>query len=117
MTEPSISLVLFDFLYYSINEYKRHLKGRQNNMKYYDWNEEKNQILKEKRKICFEEIIWAIEHNQLLDIVQNSKYAHQKIFVVGIDQYVYLVPFIEDDEKYFLKTIYPSRVATKKYLK
>lgn len=88
-------------------------------MKYFDWDEEKNQQLKVERDVSFEEIISAIEENRLLDIVDHpnkEKYKNQKIFIVEINNYVYLVPFVEDEEKVFLKTIFPSRGATKKYL-
>ena len=89
-------------------------------MKYFDWNEEKNEKLKKERNISFEEIVFAIAKNKLVDTILNpnkKKYQNQAIFVVEVDDYIHLVPFIEDDEKYFLKTIYPSRKATKKYLK
>jgi len=88
-------------------------------MKYYDWSEEKNTLLKETRDISFEEIVFAISNDKLLEVIENSnkdKYPNQKMFIVEIRDYAYIVPFIEDTEKYFLKTIYPSREATKKYL-
>ena len=88
-------------------------------MKYYDWNEEKNNILKETRDISFEEIVLSISNGKILDIVEHSnkeKYPNQKMFIVEVRNYAYIVPFVEDDEKYFLKTIYPSREATKEYL-
>jgi hypothetical protein len=88
-------------------------------MKYFDWNDEKNDLLKETRNICFEEIILSIANGNLLDVLEHPnklKYSNQKIFVVEVRDYAYLVPFVEDEEKYFLKTIYPSREATDKYL-
>lgn len=88
-------------------------------MKYFDWNIEKNAKLKEEREISFEEIIVAIEEGYLLDSIKHKnikKYRQQKIFVVKLNNYVYLVPYVEDEEKIFLKTIIPSRKATKKYL-
>ena len=88
-------------------------------MKYFDWDVSKNNLLKELRNISFEEIVISIANDKLLDIVEHpnkQKYPDQKMFVVEIRDYVYITPFIEDDEKYFLKTIYPSREATKKYL-
>ena len=88
-------------------------------MKYIDWDEEKNQKLKEERNISFEEVLVAIEDNQILDIVEHTnkdKYPNQKIIVVNINEYVYLIPFVEDEEKIFLKTIIPSHKATKIYL-
>jgi hypothetical protein len=88
-------------------------------MKYFDWNEEKNIKLKRDRNISFEIIVSQIELGFLVDIVENLnqiKYHSQNLLVVEYEDYVYLVPFIEDDEKVFLKTIIPSRKATKKYL-
>lgn len=88
-------------------------------MKYFDWNEEKNELLKLERDVSFEEVLIAIEAGGLLDILKNrkeSKHPNQKIFVVNINNYAYLVPFVEDKEKIFLKTIIPSRKATKKYI-
>lgn len=89
-------------------------------MKRYDWDEEKNAWLKEIRNIGFEDIIVAINEGNSLAILDHhkpEKYPGQKILVVSINNYVYLVPFVENEEKRFLKTIYPSRKMTKKYLK
>jgi uncharacterized DUF497 family protein len=88
-------------------------------MKYFDWSVEKNEQLKEERGISFEEIIVAINEGNILDTLihkNQKKYPEQKIFVVKINEYVYIVPFIEDDEKIFFKTIFPSRKATKNYI-
>lgn len=88
-------------------------------MIYFDWNEEKNKLLKEKRNISFEEIVFAIANEQLLDILEHpnkSKYPNQKLLIVEVLNYAYVVPFVDNDETYFLKTIYPSRKATKSYL-
>ena len=88
-------------------------------MKYFFWDNEKNQSLKSERNISFEEVVFHIEKKHLLDIVQHSnqeKYKGQKIFIVNIDNYAYLVPFVEREQEIFLKTIIPSRKATKKYL-
>ena len=88
-------------------------------MQYYDWNESKNKLLKETRNISFEDIVSAIKNDKLLDLVEHpnsKKYSNQKMFIVEIDDYAYIVPFVEDEVKYFLKTIYPSREATKIYL-
>ena len=89
-------------------------------MKYFSWNEEKNELLKEERQISFEDIVFYIAQGFLLDILEHpnqEKYLGQKMFVVEIDEYAYLVPFVEDEHEIFLKTIIPSRKATKKYLK
>ncbi|MBL7159199.1 DUF4258 domain-containing protein [Candidatus Microgenomates bacterium] len=88
-------------------------------MKYFDWNEEKNRLLKIEREISFEEVLIAIESGNLLDIIEHprkQKYPSQKIFVVNVNNYGYLVPFVENEKKIFLKTIIPSRKATKKYI-
>ncbi len=88
-------------------------------MKYFDWDEAKNKLLKKKRNISFEEIVLALSQNKLLDILEHPnkiKYPTQKLFVVNIDEYAHIVPFDEDEEKYYLKTIYRSREATRIYL-
>jgi uncharacterized DUF497 family protein len=88
-------------------------------VKYFTWDEEKNQKLKTERGVGFEEIVFHIERGDLLDTVEHpnrERYRGQRIFVVRRDDYVYLVPFIEDDTSVFLKTIIPSRKATKQYL-
>lgn len=89
-------------------------------MKYFSWNEEKNELLKEERQVSFEDIVFFIEKGFLLDVLENpnqEKYKGQKIFVVQIDDYAYLIPFVENENEIFLKTIIPSRKATRKYLK
>jgi len=88
-------------------------------VKYFDWNQEKNQQLKKEREISFEEVVVALSENKLLDILKHNnqkKYPGQIIMVININDYIYLIPFVEDEKKIFLKTIIPSRKATKKYL-
>jgi uncharacterized DUF497 family protein len=88
-------------------------------VKYFDWDKKKNQILRKTRGISFEEIILSISNGNLLDVLEHpnkDKYPNQKMFIVEVKDYAHIVPFVEDEEKYFLKTIYPSREATKKYL-
>ena len=88
-------------------------------MKYFTWNEEKNEQLKQERNILFEEIVVQIENGQILDILthpNDEKYPDQMIMIVECNQYGYLVPYVETDDEIFLKTIIPSRKATKKYL-
>jgi len=88
-------------------------------MKYFDWSVEKNEQVIRERGVSFEEILIAIEGGYLLDIREHSnkkKYPDQKIFIVQIEEYAYMVPFAEDSGKIFLKTIIPSRKATKKYI-
>lgn len=88
-------------------------------MKYFNWNNEKNEKLRGERGVSFEEVVLAIEQGQLLDILEHpnkDKYQNQNIFIVKIYNYVWLVPFVENESEVFLKTIIPSRKATKKYL-
>ena len=85
-------------------------------MKYFDWNVIKNEKLRSERNICFEDIVIAIDEGKIIDIVANKNFPKQKIFIIEVNDYAYLVPFIEDEKKIFLKTIIPSRKATKKYL-
>ena len=85
----------------------------------FEYNAEKNIKLKEKRGISFEEIIYYINNGHLLDIIQHyniQKYAGQQFYVVDVEGYVYLVPFVKKGHIVFLKTIFPSRKHTKKYL-
>jgi uncharacterized DUF497 family protein len=89
-------------------------------MKYFSWSDEKNEFLKAERQVSFEDIVFYIELGYLLDVLEHpnhEKYKGQRIFVVQVEEYVYLVPFIEDEHEIFLKTIIPSRKATKNYLK
>lgn len=88
-------------------------------MKIFDWNEEKNLELKIKRNISFEEIVIALNNGNLLDIIAHPnqiKYIFQKRFFVNINNYVFSLPYIEQNIKIFLKTISPDRKATKLYL-
>jgi len=88
-------------------------------MKYFDWNDEKNGMLKRVRGVSFEQVELAIASGDLVDRVKHpnpGKYPNQKVFLVKIEDYIYSVPYVEDDEKIFLKTIIPNSKATKKYL-
>lgn len=85
---------------------------------YFDWNEEKNQQIKKQRGICFEDFIQAFEDDKVLDILEHhdkERYPNQKLFVVEINKYIHYIPFVKDDEKYFLKNIIPSRKLNKIY--
>ena len=87
-------------------------------MDYYRWNNEKNLKLKAERGISFEQVAMHIERGDVLDVVQQTnqkRYPNQQILVVEIDNYAYLVPFVEDDKGKFLKTIIPGRKATRDY--
>jgi hypothetical protein len=112
-------------------------------VKYFDWDDAKNAKLRAERGIGFEDVVFHIERGDLLDILEHpnpSRYAGQRIFVVRREDYVYLVPFppspaslrrglrrglagalcaeadVEDEHTVFLKTIIPSRKATRQYL-
>jgi len=89
-------------------------------MTFYDWNNVKNEQLKKVRDISFEQITTQIETGYLLDIVEHpnaDKYPNQRMYIVEYENYAYLVPFVQRENRIFLKTIYPSRKATKKYLR
>lgn len=88
-------------------------------MKLINWNPTKNQLLIEERGVSFEDVVSALQSGGLLDDMAHpntEKYLHQRMFIVSINDYAYLVPYIENDEEIFLKTIIPSRKATKQYL-
>ncbi len=88
-------------------------------MEIFSWNAEKNEILVRERVITFEEIVRKIESGAKVietDPPNKKKYPNQKILIVDMDGYAYLVPCVIDKNEYFLKTIIPSRKATKKYL-
>lgn len=83
------------------------------------WNSDKNELLKKNRRISFEDIIIAFEKEKLITIIKHinqEKYPNQKIFILEINFYAYMVPFVETENEIFLKTIIPSRKFTKKYL-
>lgn len=85
-------------------------------MKYIDWDPEKNKWLQENRGISYEECLIAMEHEGLLANIPNHPRSNQWKFIVKIKGYAYVIPYVEDDEKIFLKTIFPSRKETQKYL-
>ena len=88
-------------------------------MKPYDWNDEKNEWLQQERGVAFEDIVFHLSQGGLLDTIEHpnqQQYPGQKMFIVNVEGYAYLVPFVEDDEMIFLKTIIPSRKMTKQYL-
>ncbi|HPO16799.1 MAG TPA: BrnT family toxin [Candidatus Hydrogenedentes bacterium] len=88
-------------------------------MKSFDWNIEKNEWLRSIRGITFEEIVFHIQSGDLLDVIEHTdqgKYPGQRIFVVDVEGYVCLVPFVESEDEIYLKTIIPSRKMTKRYL-
>ena len=88
-------------------------------MKPVKWDTEKNIRLNEERGVTFEEVLAAISHGALLDVLNHpntAQYPNQRMFVVRIRGYAYLAPFVENDKEVFLKTIIPSRKATRRYL-
>ena len=88
-------------------------------MKPFRWSPEKNELLKNERGISFEEITVAVEAGTLLEVVPHpnaAKYPRQKVMVVGVAGYAYLVPYVEEEDHFFLKTIIPSRKATRDFI-
>ncbi len=88
-------------------------------MKRYDWSVEKNAWLERERGITFEEVVFHLSRGGLLDTIEHPnqrQYPGQRTFIVNVEGYACLVPFVEDEEVIFLKTIIPSRKMTKQYL-
>ena len=86
----------------------------------FDWDPEKNEKLKRERGISFEEIVFNLGEGRLWKIESHHNqedYPNQQIFFIPIGDYVYLVPFVLDEESFFLKTAFPSRKATNEYRK
>jgi uncharacterized DUF497 family protein len=87
-------------------------------MKPISWNPEKNTQLKAEREVSFEDVVFHIMVGDILETVDHpnqARYPGQQIHMIAIEEYVYLVPFVESDDEVFLKTIIPSRKATKTY--
>lgn len=96
--------------------YKRHTLCYKKHMKPISWNPEKNAFLKAERGVSFEDVVFHIMVGDVLDTIEHpnqERYPGQQIHLVAIEDYVYLVPFVESEEEVFLKTIIPSRKATK----
>jgi len=88
-------------------------------VKQFAWDVQKNDLLRRERGLSFEEAVFHIENGDVLDVIEHpnpTKYEHQNVFILNIDGYAYLVPFVESDVEIFLKTIIPSRKMTRKYL-
>ena len=88
-------------------------------MKPINWNSTKNQQLISERGISFEDVVFYLQQGALLDDVEHpniDKYPNQRVFVINIDDYAYLVPYVENRKEIFLKTVIPSRKATKIYI-
>jgi uncharacterized DUF497 family protein len=89
-------------------------------MKYFVWSVDKNARLKHERNISFDEIIFYIERGHVLDIVEHpnqERYSGQRIFIVNINDFAYIIPFVEAEAEIILITIIPSRKATSRYLR
>ncbi len=88
-------------------------------MKRFNWNSDKNQKLIQERGVSFEDVVFYLLQGEVLDDLEHpnlDKYLGQRIFVLNIDEYIYLVPYIESEDEIFLKTIIPSRKSTREYL-
>ena len=88
-------------------------------MKPYEWSEEKNEWLKKERGVGFEDVLVAIHEGKIITIIEHpnqKRYKNQKVLIIELGEYAYLVPFREDEEKIFLKTIFPSRKYTREYI-
>jgi len=89
-------------------------------MNVFRWDNEKNEMLRENRGVCFEQVVVLMERGDVLDTIEHpnqDRYPGQKIAIIRIDDYAYLVPYLEKSEELFLKTIIPSRKATNKYVR
>jgi uncharacterized DUF497 family protein len=89
-------------------------------MKGFRWDNEKNEWLKKNRGVCFEEVVILLEREDVLEVVDHpnqNKYPRQKIATLKIGDYAYLVPYVQENDEIFLKTIIPSRKATNKYVR
>jgi len=84
----------------------------------FKWNIEKNKLLKSERDVCFEDVVTLIYEDKVLDIIKHpngEKYPNQKLYIVLLNNYVHMVPFVKDNDEIFLKTIVPSRKMNKQY--
>lgn len=89
-------------------------------MKVLRWDINKNEKLKSERGVSFEAVLGALDRGDILDDYihpNQDKYPNQRLLIVQIQEYAYLVPYVETETELFLKTIIPSRKATKRYLK
>ena len=84
----------------------------------FNYNSEKNQLLKDERGVCFEDVIAQLHTGDILDIIKHpneEKYPNQKIYILLLQDYVHMVPYVKVDNEIFLKTIVPSRKMHKIY--
>ena len=88
-------------------------------MKTFKWDDEKNKKLKKERNVSFEQVVFCIENDCVIEIIRHpnqTKYSNQRVYILLIEEYIYLVPFVDSENERFLKTIIPSRKFTKLYL-
>jgi len=95
--------------------YKRQTLSYNWHMKYFNWDNRKNELLKKERGISFEEITYLIETGSVIAIEEHPGRPHQKLYIVRIDNYIVVVPFVENENEIFLKTAFPSRKYNKIY--
>jgi len=89
-------------------------------MKLYTWDSNKNEKLKNERHVCFEDVIYFLEnggHESTVEHPNQEKYKGQKMYIIIMRDYAYLVPFVETEDEIHLITIIPSRKTTKQYRK
>jgi uncharacterized DUF497 family protein len=84
-------------------------------VKYFNWNTEKNEILKRERGLSFEEIVYLIESGKILGVEENPARPDQKIYILEIENYAVVVPFVKIGNEIFLKTAFPSRKYSKRF--
>ena len=88
-------------------------------MSEFDWNDEKSESLERTRGICFEDVVIHIQNGCVLEVIKHpnrDRYPNQNVIVLDVEGYVYLVPYVKSEGTRFLKTIIPSRKATREYL-
>ncbi|HCO97039.1 MAG TPA: toxin [Phycisphaerales bacterium] len=88
-------------------------------MKVFRWDNDKNEWLIKHRGVCFEQVVLLLDGQEVLEVLDHpnqKRYPGQRIAIVNIDNYAYLVPYVQEEEDIFLKTIIPSRKATREYL-
>lgn len=88
------------------------------NRKLITWNEEKNQLLLLQRGVCFDDVLERIEQGKIVGRMTHPKsveYPNQQIFIMEFEGYIYYVPFVENEDEIFLKTIIPSRKLQRQY--
>ncbi|TFH16022.1 MAG: toxin [Lentisphaerales bacterium] len=88
-------------------------------MSEFDWNDEKSESLEKARGVCFEDIVIHVQNGCVIEVIRHpnrNRYPHQNIMVLDVEGYVYLVPYVKSRGTRFLKTIIPSRKATREYL-